>query len=45
VGGSSPRDVARDLGISPGAVLTAKSRVLARLRQEIEQAWIEVEDP
>jgi RNA polymerase sigma-70 factor (ECF subfamily) len=44
VGGSSPRAVAQDLGISPGAVYTAKSRVLTRLREEIEHAWIEVED-
>jgi RNA polymerase sigma-70 factor (ECF subfamily) len=34
--GASSRDVARDLGLSVGAVYAAKSRVLRRLRQEAE---------
>jgi RNA polymerase sigma-70 factor (ECF subfamily) len=35
VGGQPAAEVAAALGISPGAVYTAKSRVLARLRQEL----------
>ncbi|WDI42249.1 RNA polymerase sigma factor [Bremerella sp. P1] len=34
--GESPRDVAADLNISLNAVVTAKSRVLRRLRQEAD---------
>jgi RNA polymerase sigma-70 factor (ECF subfamily) len=32
-----PREVARALGMSPGAVYVAKSRVLARLREQVQQ--------
>lgn len=35
VEGKPPRDVALELGMSPGAVRVAKSRVLRRLRDEI----------
>lgn len=35
VDGQSAKDVGRRLGLSPGAVYVAKSRVLARLREEI----------
>jgi RNA polymerase sigma-70 factor (ECF subfamily) len=45
VAGARPRDVAHELGISPGAVYTAKSRVLTRLREVIEQAWLDVDEP
>jgi RNA polymerase sigma-70 factor, ECF subfamily len=31
----APKDVAADLGMSPGAVRVAKSRVLHRLREEL----------
>jgi RNA polymerase sigma factor (sigma-70 family) len=37
VEGKSAREAGETLGMSPGAVLVAKSRVLARLRQEIQQ--------
>lgn len=37
VEGRPPGDVARTLGISVGAVYIAKSRVLARLREQIQQ--------
>jgi RNA polymerase sigma factor (sigma-70 family) len=37
VDGQNARDVGRRLGLSPGAVYVAKSRVLARLREEISQ--------
>lgn len=36
VEGQSAADVARDLGISPGAVYMAKARVLSRLRKELD---------
>jgi RNA polymerase sigma-70 factor, ECF subfamily len=35
VDGRTPKDVAADLGMSPGAVRVAKSRVLHRLREEL----------
>jgi RNA polymerase sigma-70 factor (ECF subfamily) len=35
VDGKNPKDVARALGMSPGAVYVAKSRVLARLREQV----------
>ena len=35
VEGKSPRAVADELGLSPGAVYVAKSRVLARLKEQI----------
>jgi RNA polymerase sigma-70 factor (ECF subfamily) len=38
VEGRSPRDVGDELGMSPGAVRVAKSRVLHRLRQELGDA-------
>jgi RNA polymerase sigma-70 factor (ECF subfamily) len=34
IDGQRPRDVARELNMTPGAVSSAKARVLARLRQE-----------
>src|SRR5205085_2176746 len=37
VGGSTPAQAARRVGLSVGAVYVAKSRVIARLRQEIER--------
>lgn len=36
VGGRPAIDVARELNITPNAVYLAKSRVLRRLRQELE---------
>ncbi len=36
VEGKNARDVARDVGISVGAVYIAKSRVLARLKEQIQ---------
>jgi RNA polymerase sigma-70 factor (ECF subfamily) len=36
VEGSAAADVARQIGISPGAIYVAKSRVLARLKEEVE---------
>ncbi len=36
VEGQRPADVAADLGMSRGAIYTAKSRVLGRLREELE---------
>src|SRR5215207_10792010 len=37
VDGQSAKDVGQRLGLSPGAVYVAKSRVLARLKEEISQ--------
>lgn len=37
VDGVDPREAAGQLGLSPGAVYVAKSRVLARLREKIQQ--------
>lgn len=37
VDGASPAEVARELEMSPGAVYVAKSRVLSRLRDEVQQ--------
>jgi RNA polymerase sigma-70 factor (ECF subfamily) len=34
--GQAPADVARDLGMSVGAVYTAKSRLLKRIREELD---------
>ena len=36
VEGKSASDVARQVGMSPGAIYVAKSRVLARLKEEVE---------
>jgi RNA polymerase sigma-70 factor (ECF subfamily) len=36
VEGHAPKDIAADLGVTPDAVRVAKSRVLRRLRQEME---------
>jgi RNA polymerase sigma factor (sigma-70 family) len=36
VEGEAAADVARQVGISPGAIYVAKSRVLARLKEEVE---------
>ena len=36
VEGQSAADVARQVGMSPGAIYVAKSRVLARLKDEVE---------
>ena len=38
VDGESPKDVAKSLRLSVGAVYVAKSRVLARLREEVKLA-------
>ena len=40
----SPQQVASDLEISVGAVYAAKSRVLARLRQVVQQARFDSSD-
>jgi RNA polymerase sigma-70 factor (ECF subfamily) len=37
VNGENAKDAGRRLGLSPGAVYVAKSRVLARLREEIQE--------
>ena len=40
VEGRAPRDITNELGMSPGAVRVAKSRVLRRLREELgESSW------
>lgn len=39
VEGRAPKDVASELGMSGGAVRVAKSRVLHRLRAELDGAW------
>jgi RNA polymerase sigma-70 factor (ECF subfamily) len=36
VDGHAPKDIAVDLGVSPDAIRVAKSRVLRRLRQELQ---------
>ncbi|HTI50990.1 MAG TPA: sigma-70 family RNA polymerase sigma factor [Planctomycetaceae bacterium] len=36
VEGASAADVSRQVGLSPGAIYVAKSRVLARLKEEVE---------
>ena len=36
VEGIAAAEVARQIGISPGAIYVAKSRVLARLKEEVE---------
>jgi RNA polymerase sigma-70 factor (ECF subfamily) len=36
VDGNSPADVAERIGMSPGAIYVARSRVLARLKEEVE---------
>ena len=41
VEGKSPRDVARALGMSVGAVYVAKSRTLAQIREQIRQLQAE----
>ena len=37
VDGQSAKDVGQKLGLSPGAVYVAKSRVLARLREKVRE--------
>jgi RNA polymerase sigma-70 factor (ECF subfamily) len=41
VEGQGAREVGRQLGLSPGAVYVAKSRVIARLREEIRELEVE----
>ncbi len=41
VEGQEARDVARALGMSPGALYVARNRVMARLRREIERIQTE----
>jgi RNA polymerase sigma-70 factor (ECF subfamily) len=43
--GERAAEVARDLGLSPGAVYMARSRVVARLRQEIEPFQFDDKEP
>jgi RNA polymerase sigma factor (sigma-70 family) len=43
VEGVAAADVARDVGISPGAIYVAKSRVLARLKDEVESMRLQEE--
>src|SRR5262249_17911883 len=44
VDGVSPQEVARQLRMSPGAVYVAKSRVLARLKEEVQRLQQEEEE-
>jgi DNA-directed RNA polymerase specialized sigma24 family protein len=37
VDGRKPQEVGAELGLSPGAVYVAKSRVLARLREKVRE--------
>ena len=41
VEGRSPREVAEALGLSVGAVYIAKSRVLARLKEQVQLMQLE----
>jgi RNA polymerase sigma-70 factor (ECF subfamily) len=41
VEGKEPREIASTLGMSPGAVYIARSRVLARIRQQIQELQVE----
>jgi RNA polymerase sigma-70 factor (ECF subfamily) len=34
-----PKEIANELGMSPGAIRVAKSRVLRRLREELGESW------
>jgi RNA polymerase sigma factor (sigma-70 family) len=43
VDGVSAAEVAKQVGISPGAIYVAKSRVLARLKQEVETLRLQEE--
>lgn len=45
VDGRSPKDVAGELGLTVGAVYTAKSRVLDRIKREIQQLQPDEERP
>ncbi|MEM8865486.1 MAG: sigma-70 family RNA polymerase sigma factor [Planctomycetota bacterium] len=45
VDGASAEEVAKEIGMSRGAVYVAKSRVIARLREEIERLQAEEESP
>ncbi len=44
VDGQPAAEVSRQLGLSPGAIYVAKSRVLARLKDEVEKLQREEED-
>jgi RNA polymerase sigma-70 factor (ECF subfamily) len=44
LGGERAADVARDLGLSPGAVYMARNRILARLREEIEPVRLDEDE-
>lgn len=44
VDGKSAADIGRELGMSTGAVYVAKSRVLARLREKVQQLQAEDDD-
>lgn len=44
VDGTSAADAAKQIGISPGAIYVAKSRVLARLKEEVETMQRQEED-